>query len=157
MKYRSADIIRKCQICQSTTHLANTCRKRGKFNGIDIEKEPDVEKDDNIIEENSDDKPAYPASPKSREELEIHIKELLDLGVIRKVGHNEEVEVTTPVIVAWHNGKPRMVGDLRALKTYTVPDRWPIPKIQISLTQISQEVYITAMDALYGFHQNVAT
>ncbi|MBW0542320.1 hypothetical protein O181_082035 [Austropuccinia psidii MF-1] len=48
-------------------------------------------------------RPAYPASPKSREAPEIHIKELLDLGVIRKVGHNEEVEITTPVIVAWHN------------------------------------------------------
>ncbi|MBW0509434.1 hypothetical protein O181_049149 [Austropuccinia psidii MF-1] len=30
-------------------------------------------------------KPAYPAIPKSREALEIHIKELLDLGVIRKL------------------------------------------------------------------------
>ncbi|MBW0518202.1 hypothetical protein O181_057917 [Austropuccinia psidii MF-1] len=47
--------------------------------------------------------PAYPEGPKSREALEIHIKELLDLGLIRKVGHNEEVEITTPVIVAWHN------------------------------------------------------
>ncbi|MBW0536121.1 hypothetical protein O181_075836 [Austropuccinia psidii MF-1] len=52
---------------------------------------------------------AYPASPKSRESLELHIKELLDLGVIRKVGHNEEVEITTPVIVAWHDGKSRMI------------------------------------------------
>ncbi|MBW0587959.1 hypothetical protein O181_127674, partial [Austropuccinia psidii MF-1] len=83
---------------------------------------------------------AYPASPKSREALEIHIKELLDLGVIRKVGHNEEIKITTPVIVAWHNGKSRMVGDFRALNTYTVPDRYPIPKIQIVLTQISQAV-----------------
>ncbi|MBW0582269.1 hypothetical protein O181_121984 [Austropuccinia psidii MF-1] len=48
-------------------------------------------------------RPAYPASTKSREALETHIKELLYLGVIRKVGHNEEVEVTTPVIVAWNN------------------------------------------------------
>ncbi|MBW0575697.1 hypothetical protein O181_115412 [Austropuccinia psidii MF-1] len=101
--------------------------------------------------------PAYPASPKSREALEIHIKELLDLGVIRKVEHNEEVEKTTPVIVAWYNGKCRMVGDLRALNTYTVPDRYPIPKIQISLTQISQAVYISNMDALKGFHKNVGT
>ncbi|MBW0539317.1 hypothetical protein O181_079032, partial [Austropuccinia psidii MF-1] len=102
-------------------------------------------------------RPAYPASPKSREALEIHIKELLDLGVIRKVGHNEEVEIITQVIVAWHNGKSRIVRDFRALNTYTVPDRYPIPKIQISLTQISQAVYITAMDALKGFHQNVVT
>ncbi|MBW0549815.1 hypothetical protein O181_089530 [Austropuccinia psidii MF-1] len=102
-------------------------------------------------------RPAYPASPKTREALEIHIKELLDLCVIRKVGYNEEVEITTPVIVAWHNGKSRMVGDLRALNTYTVPDRYPIPKIQIALTQISQAVYISTMDALEGFHQNVVT
>ncbi|MBW0554313.1 hypothetical protein O181_094028 [Austropuccinia psidii MF-1] len=102
-------------------------------------------------------KPAYPAGLKSREALEINIKELLDLVVIRKVGHNEEVEITTPVIVAWNNGKSRFVGDFRALSTYTVPDRYPIPKIQIALTQISQAVYITAMDSLKGFHQNVVT
>ncbi|MBW0524658.1 hypothetical protein O181_064373 [Austropuccinia psidii MF-1] len=99
--------------------------------------------------------PAYPESPKSREALEIHIKELLDLDVIKKVGHNEEVEITTPVIVAWNNGESRMVGDCRALNTYTVPDRYPIPKVQIALTQISQAVYVATMDALKGFHQNV--
>ncbi|MBW0528475.1 hypothetical protein O181_068190 [Austropuccinia psidii MF-1] len=54
-KYKSIDTVRKCHICQSTTHLANTCPKRGKINEIDIEKEPDIEKDD-IIEDNSDDK-----------------------------------------------------------------------------------------------------
>ncbi|MBW0587363.1 hypothetical protein O181_127078, partial [Austropuccinia psidii MF-1] len=102
-------------------------------------------------------RPAYPESLKSREALETHIEELLDLGVIRKVGHNEEVELTTPVIVAWHNGKSRMVEDFRALNTYTLPDRYPIPKIQIALTQISQALYITTMDAVKGFHQNVVT
>ncbi|MBW0546604.1 hypothetical protein O181_086319 [Austropuccinia psidii MF-1] len=102
-------------------------------------------------------RPAYPEIPKSRKAQEIHIKELLDLGVIRKVGHNEEVDITTPVIVAFHNGKSRMIGDFRALNTYTVPDRYPIPKIQIALTLICEEVYITTMDALKGFHQNVVT
>ncbi|MBW0546000.1 hypothetical protein O181_085715 [Austropuccinia psidii MF-1] len=101
--------------------------------------------------------PAYPESPKLREALKFHINKLLDHGVIRKIGHNEEVEITTPVIVAWNNGKSRMVGYFRALKTYTLPDRYPIPKIQISLTQISQAVYISTMDALKGFHQNVVT
>ncbi|MBW0524191.1 hypothetical protein O181_063906 [Austropuccinia psidii MF-1] len=102
-------------------------------------------------------RPAYPAIPKSREALEMCITELRNLGVIRKMVHNEEVEITTPVIVAWHNGKSRMVGDFRALNTYTVPDRYPIPTIQIALTQMSQAVYISTMDALKGFNQNVVT
>ncbi|MBW0499997.1 hypothetical protein O181_039712 [Austropuccinia psidii MF-1] len=267
IKYKSADAIRKCYICQSTTHLANACPRKGEIHKIDIEKEPDVEKYD-VIEDNSDDKlsifceyskdieninvifdilesyshlpqlsngqvdllkiqdaqlmktkpnrgkseqlneaeislhptdkqeselssllydhkkafasykeplqaivghevaiifnierpypphlrrNSYPERPKSREALEVNIKELLD------VGHNEEVEITTPVIVAWNNGKSRMVGDIRALNTYTVPDRYPIPKNQISLTQTSQEVYISTMDALKGLYQNVVT
>ncbi|MBW0540400.1 hypothetical protein O181_080115 [Austropuccinia psidii MF-1] len=74
-------------------------------------------------------RPAYPESAKSREALEINITELLDLGVVRKVGQNEELEITVPVIVAWHNGESTMVGYFRALNTYTVPGRYPIPKI----------------------------
>ncbi|MBW0547450.1 hypothetical protein O181_087165 [Austropuccinia psidii MF-1] len=99
-------------------------------------------------------RPSFKASPRSGESLEINIKELLDLDVIRKVGHNEEVEIPTPVTVAWHTVKCIIVGDFRALHTYTVPDMYPIPKIQISLTQISQEVYITTMYSLKGFHHN---
>ncbi|MBW0565286.1 hypothetical protein O181_105001 [Austropuccinia psidii MF-1] len=102
-------------------------------------------------------RPAYPASPRYREALEVHIKELMDLGVLSKVGHDEQVEVTIPVIVTWHNGKSRMVGDFRALNTYTIPDRCPIPRIHETLTQISQAKFITAMDALKGFHKDVFT
>ncbi|MBW0512578.1 hypothetical protein O181_052293 [Austropuccinia psidii MF-1] len=100
-------------------------------------------------------RPAYPASPRAREALKVHIEELTYLGVLRKVGHNEQVEVTTPVIMNWHNGKSRMVGDFRALNTYTIPDRYPIPRIHETLTQLSQAKVITAMDSLKGFHQNV--
>ncbi|MBW0521110.1 hypothetical protein O181_060825 [Austropuccinia psidii MF-1] len=102
-------------------------------------------------------RPAYPASPRAREALEVQIKELMDLGVLRRVEHNEKVEVTTPVIITWHNGKSRMVGDLRALNTYTIPDIYPIPRIHETLTQLSQAKFKTAMDSLKGFHQNVLT
>ncbi|MBW0583884.1 hypothetical protein O181_123599, partial [Austropuccinia psidii MF-1] len=102
-------------------------------------------------------RPAYPASPRAREALESHINELMKLGVLRKVGHNEEVEVTTPVIITWHNDKSRMVGDFRALNTYTIPDRYPIPRIHETLTQLSKSQFITSIDALKGFHQNVLT
>ncbi|MBW0521970.1 hypothetical protein O181_061685 [Austropuccinia psidii MF-1] len=98
---------------------------------------------------------AYPVSPRARQALEEHIQELIQLGVLRRVSHNEEVELTKPVIIAWHNDKSKMVGDFRALTTYTVPDRYPIPRIQEPLTQLSKAKYITSMDALKSFPQNV--
>ncbi|MBW0531450.1 hypothetical protein O181_071165 [Austropuccinia psidii MF-1] len=48
---------------------------------------------------------AYPDSPRAREELETHINELMKLGVLRKAGHKEEVEITAPVIISWNNEK----------------------------------------------------
>ncbi|MBW0464421.1 hypothetical protein O181_004136 [Austropuccinia psidii MF-1] len=55
IKYKSAYVMRKCHILQSTTQLANTCPKKEKINKVDIEKEPDVENND-VIEDNSYDK-----------------------------------------------------------------------------------------------------
>ncbi|MBW0573455.1 hypothetical protein O181_113170 [Austropuccinia psidii MF-1] len=66
-------------------------------------------------------RPPYTASPSAIEALESHIDELVKLGVLRKLGHNEEVEVTMPVIITWNNDKSRMVGDFRSLNTYTIP------------------------------------
>ncbi|MBW0487196.1 hypothetical protein O181_026911 [Austropuccinia psidii MF-1] len=56
MIYKYSDIIRKYHVFQRTTHLANSCPRKGKINEIDIEKKPDVEKNGEVIEENSDDK-----------------------------------------------------------------------------------------------------
>ncbi|MBW0580649.1 hypothetical protein O181_120364 [Austropuccinia psidii MF-1] len=53
-------------------------------------------------------RPAYTASPRAREALEKHIQEVIQLWVLRKVGHNEEVEVITPVIITWNNDKSRI-------------------------------------------------
>ena len=84
-------------------------------------------------------RPGYPASPRAIEELEKNLKELVHLSFIRKAGHNEEVEITTPVIIAWNNGKSRMVGDFRALNNYTISDRYPIPRINETLTNLAKE------------------
>ncbi|MBW0521844.1 hypothetical protein O181_061559 [Austropuccinia psidii MF-1] len=81
----------------------------------------------------------------------------MKLGVLRKVGHNEEVEVKTPVVITWHNDKSRMVDDFKALNNYTIPDSYSIPRIHETLSQLSKAKFITSMDALKGFHQNVLT
>ncbi|MBW0518403.1 hypothetical protein O181_058118 [Austropuccinia psidii MF-1] len=38
MKYKSADIIRKCHIFQSTTHLADACPRKGKSMKLTLKK-----------------------------------------------------------------------------------------------------------------------
>ncbi|MBW0521570.1 hypothetical protein O181_061285 [Austropuccinia psidii MF-1] len=101
--------------------------------------------------------PAHPESPRAREALEKNIQDLIQLGALRKVGHNEEVEVTTPIIISWHNDKSKMVGDFREVNTYIVLDRYPIPRIQEALTQFSKANYITSMHALKGFHPRFFT
>ncbi|MBW0489725.1 hypothetical protein O181_029440 [Austropuccinia psidii MF-1] len=68
-------------------------------------------------------RPPYPESLENRKEIEKHINELLDMDVIRKIGHNEIVETTTPVLITWHDGKSRLCGDFRYLNNYTKSDR----------------------------------
>ncbi|MBW0491931.1 hypothetical protein O181_031646 [Austropuccinia psidii MF-1] len=68
--------------------------------------------------------PADPASPKAREALESHINELMRLGFLRNVQHNDEVEVKDPVILTWNNDKSRMLCNFRAVKTYIIPYRY---------------------------------
>ncbi|MBW0527024.1 hypothetical protein O181_066739, partial [Austropuccinia psidii MF-1] len=50
-----------------------------------------------------------------------------------------------------------MVGDFRALNTYNIQDRYPIPRIHETLTQLSKARFITSMDTLKGFHHNSLT
>ncbi|MBW0460734.1 hypothetical protein O181_000449 [Austropuccinia psidii MF-1] len=100
---------------------------------------------------------AYPASSRAREALEANINELIKLGVFRNFGHNEEVEVTTPVIITCNDDMSSMDGDFRALNTYTIPDRYPISIIHETLTQFSKAGFITSMDAMKGFHKTFLT
>ncbi|MBW0506962.1 hypothetical protein O181_046677 [Austropuccinia psidii MF-1] len=79
----------------------------------------------------------------------------MDLGVLRNIGHNAKVEVTTPVVIAWHNGKSRIVGGFRALNTFTIPDRYPKPRIHETLSQLSHDKFFAAMDSLKGSQQDV--
>ncbi|MBW0512280.1 hypothetical protein O181_051995 [Austropuccinia psidii MF-1] len=88
-------------------------------------------------------RPPYPEGLETRKEIEKHINELLDMDVIRKIGKNKIVEITTPVQITWHNGNPRLCGDFRALNNYTKADRYPIPRIPHALEKFSKAKYIT--------------
>ncbi|MBW0470812.1 hypothetical protein O181_010527 [Austropuccinia psidii MF-1] len=76
------------------------------------------------------------------------------MAFMRKIGHNEIVEITTPVLITWNDGKYRLCGDFRALNNYKKADRYPIPRIPHSLDKLAKAKYITNMDCIEGFHQN---
>ncbi|MBW0470556.1 hypothetical protein O181_010271 [Austropuccinia psidii MF-1] len=63
-------------------------------------------------------RPPYPEGLDTRKEIEKHINDLLDMDFIRNIGHNEIVEITTPVLITWNNGKSTFCGDFRALNNY---------------------------------------
>ncbi|MBW0472792.1 hypothetical protein O181_012507 [Austropuccinia psidii MF-1] len=99
-------------------------------------------------------KPPYTESLETRKEIARHINELLDMDIIRKIGHNEIVEMTAPVLITWHVGKSSLCGDLRALNNYTKADRYPMPRIPHALDKLAKAKYITKMDCMKGFHHN---
>ncbi|MBW0466076.1 hypothetical protein O181_005791 [Austropuccinia psidii MF-1] len=74
--------------------------------------------------------------------------------VIRKIGHNEIVEITTPVIITWNDGMSRLCGDFRDMNNYTKADRYPILSIPHALEKLAKAKYITKMDCIKGCHQN---
>ncbi|MBW0475344.1 hypothetical protein O181_015059 [Austropuccinia psidii MF-1] len=83
-------------------------------------------------------RPPYPESLETRNEIEKQINELLEIDVIRKIGHNKIVEITTPVLITWHDGKYRLCGKSRALNNYTKANRYPIPRIPHALDKLAK-------------------
>ncbi|MBW0521580.1 hypothetical protein O181_061295 [Austropuccinia psidii MF-1] len=122
----------------------------GKIRGHDIELYLDVERPYPPMLRS----PPYPTSLETRKEIEKHINELLDINVIRNIGHNEILEITTPVLITWNYGKTRPCGDSRALNNYTKADRYPIPRIPHASEKLEKDKYITKMDCMKGFHKN---
>ncbi|MBW0461944.1 hypothetical protein O181_001659 [Austropuccinia psidii MF-1] len=84
----------------------------GKIKGHDLEVCLNIEKPYPPILR----RPPYSASLETRKEIEKHIRELLEMGIFRKIGHNEIVEVAIPDLITWNDDKSRLCGDFRALK-----------------------------------------
>ncbi|MBW0547270.1 hypothetical protein O181_086985 [Austropuccinia psidii MF-1] len=118
----------------------------GKIKGHDIELYLDVE----IPYPPMLRRPPCPASLETRKGIEKHINELLDMYSIGKIGHNEIVEKTTPVLIMWHDGKSRLFGDYRALNNYTKADSYPIPRIPHALDKLAKANQIHNQNGLYG-------
>ncbi|MBW0464278.1 hypothetical protein O181_003993 [Austropuccinia psidii MF-1] len=111
----------------------------GKIRGHDIELYLEVERPYPPMLR----RPTYPASLETRKEIEKHINELLDMDVIRTIGHNEIVETTTPVLLTRNDSKSRLCADFRALNNCTKAARYPIARIPHALEKQAKPKYIT--------------
>ncbi|MBW0492859.1 hypothetical protein O181_032574 [Austropuccinia psidii MF-1] len=76
------------------------------------------------------------------------------MAVIRKIGNNEIVDIPTPALITWNDGKSRLCGYFRALNNYTKADRYPIPRIPHALENLTKAKNITRMDCIKAFAQN---
>ncbi|MBW0465601.1 hypothetical protein O181_005316 [Austropuccinia psidii MF-1] len=82
----------------------------GKIGGHDIELYLDVETPYPPMLM----RPPYTEVLETRKEIEKHINELLDMDVTRKIGHNEIMEIKTPVLITLNDGKSRQCCNFRA-------------------------------------------
>ncbi|MBW0513037.1 hypothetical protein O181_052752 [Austropuccinia psidii MF-1] len=60
------------------------------------------------------------------------------MDVIIKIEHKKIVEITTPVLITWHDGKSSLCGDFRAPNNYTKAERYPIARIPHALEKLSK-------------------
>ena len=93
--------------------------------------------------------PPFHASPANREVIDKQMDSWLSLGVIEP----SQSPWGAPVFIAYRNGKPRMVIDLRRLNEKTVPDEFPLPRQEEILQTLEGSQYLSTLDALAGFTQ----
>ncbi|MBW0515599.1 hypothetical protein O181_055314 [Austropuccinia psidii MF-1] len=144
----------KCHQCGSTSHLANTCTKKKKINEVQVIEEVQCTKE------------------KEESDLDFAISEdtpVEDYPIENITSFFEVTEFHTHLpqysenchnLINIQDARMCKIKPARgkgALNTYTVPDRYPIPRIQQTLTQLSKAKYRTSMNELKGSNQNVLT
>ena len=93
--------------------------------------------------------PPFHASPANREVIDKQMDSWLNLGVIEP----SQSPWGAPVFIAYRNGKPWMVIDLRRLNDKVIADEFPLPRQDEILQSLEGSQYLSTLDALAGFTQ----
>ncbi|KAE8245123.1 hypothetical protein A4X03_0g7500 [Tilletia caries] len=89
------------------------------------------------------------ASPAKRQAMDVSIDQLLAWDVIEPSAS----PVSFPVLMVRQNNKWRMCVDYRNLNANTVPDRYPLPRIDAVFNTLSGKRIFSSLDAIRGYHQ----
>ncbi|WVZ90251.1 hypothetical protein U9M48_036567 [Paspalum notatum var. saurae] len=93
---------------------------------------------------------AYETNPEETKEIQRQVQELLDNGYIR----DSLGPCVVPVIlVPKKNGTWRMFVDCRAINNITIRYRFPIPRLDDMVDELSGSVIFTKINMRSGYHQ----
>ena len=128
------------QLLEKNTDVFNTKREPTKL----------IEHTIKTVDDKPISVPPYRLSPPRKEALQREIKAMLADGIIQ---HSASPWAAPVVLVPKANGSLRVCVDYRRLNAITVPDPYPIPRIDDLLHEAKPTPYMSLLDLKAGYWQ----
>jgi hypothetical protein len=93
---------------------------------------------------------AYRTNLEETKEIQRQVQELLDHGYVRE---SLSPCVVLVILVPKNNGTWRMCVDCRAIKNITIRYRFPIPRLDDMLDELTGFIIFSKIDLRSGYHQ----